>query len=353
MFFRKTIKNKTLFRLSLVTTVFAFAVVILGAYTRLVDAGLGCPDWPGCYGHFLWPNQPDEIAKAEARFPDAPVELDKTWPEMVHRYFAGVLGLIILTIVLTAIHLRRQTQHVPLKLPLLILIVVILQGVFGMWTVTLKLWPKVVTGHLLGGFATLSLLWLLVQRLGAQTWSLSLQESTQLKNSSLLLWLALILLVMQIALGGWVSSNYAALACADIPLCHGQWLPETDFRAGFNLLQDIGPNYLGGQLDNKARTAIHLGHRLGAILTALTIILLGIRLWSVGNAQVKSWVLLLWAILVIQLTLGISNIVFVLPLYIAVGHNVFAAVLLLVIIAMIYRSQNIQTNANSNSINNE
>jgi cytochrome c oxidase assembly protein subunit 15 len=342
MLIRQNKKNETLFKLAISTFLLAIVVVVLGAFTRLVDAGLGCPDWPGCYGHLLWPNESHEIAKAEQAFPDAPVELEKTWPEMVHRYFAGSLGLFILAIVIISINqsrkLKNTVQSIPLKLPLFLLALVILQGAFGMWTVTLKLWPKVVTAHLLGGFATLSLLWLLVQRLGLRYWHVEEAQIQRLRSITPLIIFSLILVIIQIGLGGWVSSNYAALACPDLPQCLGQWLPPTDFKAGFNVWQEIGPNYLGGQLDNHARTAIHLTHRLGAIAVTLTLLLLGFKLLRLQSPQLRSWVWWLWGVLAVQLSLGLANILFALPLVIAVAHNAVGAVLLLTMVTITYRA---------------
>ena len=343
MFFKSDIEHPTLFRLSVAAFLLAIVVVVLGAFTRLVDAGLGCPDWPGCYGHLLWPTEAEEIARAEAQFPDAPVETDKTWPEMVHRYFAGTLGLLTLAISLVArSRASRASAPVPVKHSLGLLCLVILQAAFGMWTVTLKLWPQVVTAHLLGGFATLSLLWLLVMRLGTTRWLLSPGQLQQLHRLKPLLIFALVVVVLQIALGGWVSANYAALACPDLPQCLGQWLPPADFRAGFNLGQEIGPNYLGGQLDNHARTAIHLSHRLGAVVVTVTLLLLSIRLWQIKAGSIHDWVLLLICVLLLQLTLGLSNILLVLPLSVAVAHNAVGAMLLLVVISLVYRTHTAQ-----------
>lgn len=378
MFFRKEIEHKKLFKLALASFIFTIFVIILGVFTRLADAGLGCPDWPGCYGHLLWPNEAHEIVKAEAKFPDAPVEHDKTWPEMVHRYLAGSLGLFILAIAIISLTQRKAQlasealnspasaasksalsrslassivdigQRVPIKLPLILLAMVILQATFGALTVTLKLWPKIVTTHLLGGFTTLTLLWILTQRLGGSRWLLNESQKNTLQTIKPWLIMGLIAVISQIALGGWVSSNYAALACPDLPKCLNQWIPPTDFKAGFNIWQDIGPNYLGGQLDNHARTAIHLTHRIGAIVVLVILIIMGVKLLRVKAKEVSQWVYLLWAVLCIQIILGMSNIIYSLPLSIAVAHAVVGAGLLITLISIIYRTYDVNFAADEN-----
>ena len=317
------------FRLALFATLLAAVVVLLGAYTRLTHAGLGCPDWPGCYGFIGVPMSEHKQALAEARFPEAPVEVEKGWNEMVHRYFAGSLGLVILGLAVQALR-RRGEPGQPLKLPLLLLGVVVLQAAFGMWTVTLKLWPQVVTAHLLGGFTTLALLWLLTLRLSGACPLLPV-ISTRLRALAAL---ALALVVGQIALGGWVSSNYAAVACVDLPTCHGQLWPAMDFANGFHLTQHIGPNYLGGQLDSDARTAIHMSHRLGALLVTLVLLLLAWRLRAAGQGRLAA---VLLVALGIQISLGISNVLLHLPLAVAVAHNAGGASLLLVLVLINYR----------------
>ena len=280
------------FCLAATATALALCVVMLGAFTRLVDAGLGCPDWPVCYGHLLWPMAAEEIASANAAFPDTPVDSAKTWPEQVHRIFASSLGLFCIALVATAVRQRRRGFAAPLRLPLLLLALVILQGLFGMWTVTLKLWPQVVTAHLLGGFATLALLFLLSLRLRGQRWRVEGALLPALMAIKPLLWLALLLLLGQVFLGGWTSSNYAALACPDFPMCQARWLPEMDFSGGFDFSQAIGPNYLGGVLDSAARTAIHFGHRLGAIAVTAALLLLIWRLRALPVARRQSRLLL-------------------------------------------------------------
>ena len=301
-----------------VAVALAAVVVVLGAYTRLVDAGLGCPDWPGCYGMILVPETAEEIARAEAAFPESPVEADKAWPEMIHRYAAALLGLVVLVFAVLAIK-----EGLPWKLPVALVLLVIVQGAFGAWTVTLKLWPQVVTTHLLGGFATLALLWL---------WWLVLRDPPWRAAPSLrgLSTTTLVVVVIQVALGGWLTANYAALACPDFPTCHGVWFPDMDFAAGFDIFQDVGPNYLGGLMSSDARVAIHVVHRLGAVAVLLFGGWLAVRLgW-----RPLAWVL--GGVLAAQLALGIANVVFALPLAVAVVHNAGAAVLLLVIVTISY-----------------
>ena len=294
----------------------AAVVVVLGAYTRLVDAGLGCPDWPGCYGQLGVPTTAQEVAEAETAFPDAPVDAEKAWTEMVHRYAAATLGAAILAIFALALK-----AGLPWRLPAGLVVLVVAQGALGAWTVTLKLWPQVVTTHLLGGFATLALLWLLALSLRAPAW----RAAPGLRPLTVL---ALVVLVLQVALGGWLTANYAGLACPDFPTCHGEWLPAADFASGFDIAQSVGPNYLGGLMSSDARTAIHLAHRLGALAVLLTSGWLAIRL---GNRPI-AW--LLGGVLAIQLALGVGNVLLVLPLSVAVLHNAGGAALLLMLVSV-------------------
>lgn len=317
-------------RLTLFAFFLAAVVVVLGAWTRLVDAGLGCPDWPGCYGFLLVPSSVEHIAIAEERFPDAPVEAHRAWPEMVHRYFASTLGFVIVVMTVFFARGQREAMRPPLKLPIALLAMVILQGAFGAWTVTLKLWPQVVTAHLLGGFTTLSLLWLLYLRqspgFGAH-WRVP-------GNLSGLARIALIVVVLQIALGGWVSSNYAALACRDFPTCHGLFFPPMDFVGGFDVLQEVGPNYLGGQLENDARVTIQVVHRFGALIVLLVGGLLVLRLWQAGSRFAFALAIVIGA----QIGLGIANVLLLLPLTIATLHNAVGALVLLTLATVNFRA---------------
>ena len=320
------------YKLTWFALLFGVLVVGLGAYTRLADAGLGCPDWPGCYGFLTVPQSSEALAEAQAMFPDAPVEAEKAWWEMIHRYFAGALGLLIIAVAVSAF--RHRQTGIPWKLPLVLVAMVVLQGAFGAWTVTLKLWPQVVTAHLLGGFTTLGLLWLLLLRLGFAS---QLLVASSLRRHAAI---ALVLVIFQVALGGWTSTNYAALACSDFPGCQAAdvWPFDNfaqDVAKGFNVMQEVGPNYLGGKLDNTARQAIHMVHRLGALLILLVVGALAWRMTRAGS-DLAGW---LSAILALQLALGVLNIVWVLPLLNATFHNLGGAALLLVLISVNYRAQ--------------
>lgn len=335
-FFKPREQRRAGFYLALFSCFFAVVVIGLGAFTRLVDAGLGCPDWPTCYGHALWPKSETEVARANLAFPDMPVEHDKTWPEMVHRYFATGLG--VLAIALVWIAWRRRAEQQPFKLPLFLLGFVVLQGLFGMWTVTLKLWPKVVTVHLLGGFATLALLWLLTLRLGARPWRLPLPDYLRLARLKRWAALGLVIVVLQVALGGWTTANYAAVACPDFPTCQNQWLPPMDFAHGFNVWQEIGPNYLGGALHNEARVAIHFSHRAGAVVTLVYLLVLAGVLWRRAEAgAVKGMAVAVAGVVALQVLLGVGNILFDFALAVAVVHNLVGALLLLVLVTLNYQ----------------
>jgi len=304
----------------------AFGVVSLGAWTRLVDAGLGCPDWPGCYGFAIFPMTETEIAQANELYPERKFEIEKAIPEVVHRYFAGFLGLLIIGIFIMSLYLKPYNSLVT-KLTGALVVLVLCQSTFGYLTVSLKLWPQVVTMHLLGGFATTTLLFLTYMKLKDLDTGSSEPYGVSKKTFKLLNF-AFPVLVAQIILGVWLSSNYAAFACPDFPLCQGQILPDSDFRMGFNFMQSIGPDYLGGKLDHQSRTAIHLVHRLGAILVTFYFVAL---IASFYSEKLKKYSGVLSFFLLLQLLLGISNIIYRLPLYVAIAHNLGALFLLLAI----------------------
>ena len=303
----------------------AFVVIALGAWTRLADAGLGCPDWPGCYGFVTFPTTASEIAQAEVLYPDSPVEIDKIIPEVVHRYFAASLGLLAIVILFFSL---KNNKHI--KLSAALLTVIIGQGIFGYLTVSLKLYPLIVTGHLFGAMIVTSIF--LIIFLNTSNYQYS---SNVLRSRRTLIYIGVGLVLGQIFLGAWTSTNYAARACLDFPLCQGQLIPPTDFSEGFNFFQSLGPNYLFGQLSNEARVAIHLTHRIGAIIVLLYSIFLATKIYS---KQTKLFVFTFLGILGIQIFLGINNILSSLPLWNAVAHNMVGVMLFLWFVVMIYFS---------------
>ena len=304
---------------------FCFVVIGLGAWTRLADAGLGCPDWPGCYGFVTFPTTMEEIAIAENLYPNSPVEIDKIIPEVVHRYFAASLGL--LAIALLVISFRENKLKAESSI---LLFVIICQGIFGYLTVSLKLHPLIVTTHLFGAMITTSLFLLIFMK----SLNISNQYLTLIKNKPVII-IGFILIILQLFLGAWTSTNYAARACLDLPYCQGQLVPKTNFSEGFNLFQTIGPNYLYGQMSNEARVAIHLTHRIGAIIVFFYSIFLIFRLWS---AQTKSILILFATILSTQIFLGVNNVLSSLPLWNAVAHNIVGVMLFLAFVVMTYLS---------------
>jgi cytochrome c oxidase assembly protein subunit 15 len=306
----------------LFSTLLTLVVVVVGAFVRLTDAGLGCPDWPGCYGQITPKHAAQDIAKAVAEQGGVhgPVSMQKAWHEMLHRYLAGALGLLILGIALMAWKLRRDIDQSP-WLATALLGLVIFQAGLGMWTVTLLLKPVVVTLHLLGGMATLALMtWLALRQLDL---SAPGREAQALRPWAAL---GLALLVAQIALGGWVSTNYAALACIDVPTCHGEWAPKMDFKHGFQLMRELGQTAAGDKLSYDALTAIHWTHRVGAVVVTLYLALLALLAARVRG--LRGIAIALGALLALQVMLGIGNILTGLKLAVAVGHNAGAALLL-------------------------
>jgi cytochrome c oxidase assembly protein subunit 15 len=324
--------NSGLHRLAVVAAIIAFCVIVLGAYVRLSHAGLGCPDWPGCYGQLTWPEATQEVLDANQNFPERPVESDKAWKEMVHRYLAGTLVLLVLAINFLAWKPdNRQRKFHLLAAALLALI--LFQAALGMWTVTLKLWPIVVMSHLLGGLATFGiLLWFAYRSSNTDEYT----HGPTLWQMRPLILIGLVVLVIQLALGGWTSSNYSALACPDFPTCQGQWWPQADFSEGFILWREIGVDYEGGVLDLPSRIAIQMAHRMGALITLFVLGLLVFRLVREPVTQRSG--IVLGVLLVTQVMLGILNILLYLPLPNAVAHNAGGALLVASMIWLLHRS---------------
>ncbi len=301
-------------RLALIGAALAATVVVLGAWVRLTNAGLGCPDWPGCYGHF---------------YPQDAVEAGKAWHEMIHRYVAGTLGAIITSLLVWAA-VRRHDRDQPLLPVACLFLVVCLQGMLGAFTVTLQLRPLIVTAHLFGGLTTLGLLaWL----------AIAPQRRIPPARERLLRRFALLgfgILVMQLFLGGWTSTNYAAIACPDFPTCQLSWWPTMDFRHGFVLWRSGGIDYEGGVLANSARMAIHFSHRIGAVVTGSVLIALGLTAAARGaSRRLRGAGLFVVAAVCLQISIGIATVHFGVPLPLATLHNAGAALLVISMVSLL------------------
>ncbi len=312
-------------KLALIGTVMALCVVVLGAYVRLSDAGLGCPDWPGCYGTLTVPQSEEAIQHAQTVYPHSTVEAGKAWKEMIHRYLAGALGLVVLAMFVLAWKNKRDLK-VSVWLPTLLLVVIAFQAALGMWTVTMLLKPVIVSAHLLGGMTTLGLLVWIAHR----HWGHYSNTLVQTSGMRKLIRFALLIILLQIFLGGWTSTNYAALACTDFPTCHGAWMPDMDFKDAFHLVRDLGQSADGGNLTLASLTAIQWTHRVGAIITLIYLGFLAIN--GLKYAQLNKLSVALIVVLIAQIALGIANLLLHLPLVLAVAHNLGAALLVVIIV---------------------
>lgn len=335
--------------LTLAAVVLAFGVVVLGAYVRLTAAGLGCPDWPGCYGHVSPAGE--ELSLAEgARVPGAPFDAAKAWHEMIHRYVASTLGFLIVVIAALSIAARRESPA-RARYAAVLLGIVVAQGLLGMLTVTWQLKPSIVTLHLLGGMTTLALLWWLwlwrrdadpARARGASgaaflAWPAAGAPSRAAVWALRLAVLGLVVLGCQIALGGWTSSNYAAIACPDFPTCQGSLWPVMDFHDAFVFWRPLGIDYQGGVLSGPARAAIHYTHRIGALVT--TLLLVGAGLAALRQRDRRAGriaAIAVFAALAAQLSIGISMVLRGFPLWLATAHNAGAAATLLAVVALVH-----------------
>ncbi|MEO7478221.1 MAG: COX15/CtaA family protein [Lysobacteraceae bacterium] len=369
--------HRHLHRLAWLAVALAFCVIVFGAFVRLSDAGLSCPDWPTCYGHATWPTHAQEVARADRAFPTRPFDDSRAWREQVHRMLAGSLGVLVLILALLAVRkqrngivevvsasiavalsipaymsgayllsalvavsgeillltiaLRRSNDGIA-RLAALALAMVVFQALLGQWTVTWLVMPIVVMGHLLGGLATFALLTALAWR-AMPDGRLTHAGAKRLRR---LLWGGFGLLIAQIALGGWTSANYAAWACGtDFPKCLDQWWPASDFHQAFVLWRGFGVDYSGGVLDNPARVAIQMTHRIVALLVFGHLSMVGVRL--LRTPGLRFWGTALLVLLVAQVALGISNVMFVLPLPVAIAHNAGAALLLFTVVTLLAR----------------
>ena len=316
-------------RLAWAAAAFALFVIVFGAFVRLSNAGLSCPDWPTCYGQLTWPTQSHEVASANAAFPDRPVEGAKAWREQVHRILVGGLSLFTLALAIWSWRRRQELGRLA-AVPLAATLLIVFQAALGMWTVTWKLLPAVVMAHLLGGMALFALLAYTALRLGER----AADASDRMLHRMVLG--GATLLALQIALGGWTSSNYAALACGnDFPTCLGSWWPATNFREAFVLWRGIGVNYEGGVLDTPARSAIQIAHRIGALIVFAFVSWIALRAWR--RRELRGTGIAIALLLLLQVMLGISNVVFGLPLAVAIAHNGVAALLLLALLNLMVR----------------
>jgi heme a synthase len=324
-------KNTLVRNLAIFATAFAMVVVVLGAFTRLSDAGLGCPDWPGCYGFMQIPTEQAHIEVANQAFPERPYEFAKAWPEMVHRYFAGTLGVLVLAL---AIFSWRNREKFTIKHSTGLLVLIVFQAALGMWTVTMKLQPTIVMLHLMGGITTFSLLAALAFRYHYQGQAvLSQTLATKIKP---FVFAALVIVVIQVALGGWTSANYAAMVCHELPICQGNWLQDADFISGFQLWGHGAEDYEFGVLEQNARIAIHASHRIGAFFATLILLhLIASFLRQKESALLKRFGLTLAVLLTVQIILGVNNIVFQLPLFNAVAHNGVGALLVVTLVSLL------------------
>lgn len=321
--------QQRLHALTLVTLFLTFDLVLFGAFTRLTDSGLGCPDWPGCYGHASPLGAQGHISAAQQVLPSGPVTWGKAWVEMIHRYLATGVGVLILA--LTALTWAwRDRLRVSPWWPTTTLVWVCVQGAFGALTVTMKLFPAIVTLHLMGGLVLLVLLRTQALRYAhGAAWQQAWQ-GWRGQGRNRLAWVAVFALVWwQVALGGWVSTNYAVLACSDFPLCQGQWWPDMDFRHGFALWRELGETHGGDALPFEALTAIHWVHRLNAVVVLLALLALARSLWQ--HPQTRHSAHWLLGLAGLQLLTGLSNVVLDWPLLAAVAHTGGAAALVVVL----------------------
>lgn len=332
------VKQRLLSLLALFASFFALGVIGLGAFTRLIDAGLGCPDWPGCYGHLTVPLS-DKAIELSLLYPGNVLNVYKAWAEMIHRYFAGTLGLFILSCVVLAFtkSLRNRTNII---LAVCLLLLLAYQILLGQWTVTLKLLPIVVSQHLLGGFLILSVLWLFYLNNRSNINKIKRLEQFSQRGLVTGAIIALMILFLQITLGAWTSTNYASLSCPDFPFClNSDPLQAIHFKEAFNLFLPTGINYEGGVLSELLRQSIQMTHRLGALIFITYMLMysaVAMRKLAASPDLSKS-LYLIWGLIFVQLCLGIINVVYKLPLVTAVSHNIIAVVLLLAMITFIFK----------------
>jgi heme a synthase len=327
---RRAAPSQRLHALTLLTLFLTFDLVVFGAFTRLTDSGLGCPDWPGCYGSASPLGATEEIRAAQTAQPSGPVTFPKAWIEMIHRYLATAVGVLILVMTAFAWSARHHVKHLSPWWPTITLAWVIAQGAFGALTVTMKLYPAIVTLHLLGGMGLLALLAVQSATFAPRPIAMpsSLRRAAQVVAA---------LAVMQIALGGWVSTNYAVLACTDFPTCHGRWWPDMDFAQGFAVWRELGETKSGSYVPFAALTAIHYTHRLAAYVVLGAMLILAWRMQQLP--QTKAWARGVLLLAAWQLISGLSNVVLGWPIIAALAHTAGAAALVILLALLLTRAQ--------------
>ena len=330
------VNQRFLSRLAFCASFFALCVIALGALTRLMDAGLGCPDWPGCYGQMTVPVTHKAQQLAAELYPGTHIVIYKAWAEMIHRYFVGGLSVFIVTIVGFVFFKKQLRLRINVLLSFTLIALLVYQILLGQWTVTLKLWPVIVAQHLLGGYLILSTLWLMY------LYNKKIPNVNLNSNTSLLLAgaiIALLLLILQIMLGAWTSTNYASLSCRDFPFCMNDQVMTFHFKEAFNFFRSPDVNYEGGVLSTAIRQTIQMSHRFGALILTLYLF----AFVAIANIQLKQRLdvmkilYLILGLLCVQLSLGISNVLFQLPLLVALSHTVVAVLLLLSLLTLIVK----------------
>jgi len=331
----RTSKSQRFFRLALFSAFFSLLLVLLAAWGRINEAGLGCPDWPGCYGRLFAPLTAQELSEARAFFPRQPAEEEKLLKETLHRYFSGALGLLIIRLTVLGWQLKKHVRRQQVLIPALVFVLVFAQVILGILTVKLQHKPLISMLHLSTGLSILGLLWWIVlreQRFWRPVTAAPAAVLSRLRPRALF---ALLLVIAQIALGGWMSVNYAALACPDFPVCQGTFSPPMNLFDGFALWRDIGLEYEGVLLNLEAATAIHMVHRVGALVTLLYVGWLALHTIRIGSRDhLCRYGMLVLALLLVQVALGIINVLAHLPLAIAVAHHAVAALLMLGLITL-------------------
>jgi cytochrome c oxidase assembly protein subunit 15 len=316
-------------RAALAATLLCAIVVVVGAWVRLTNAGLGCPDWPGCYGHAHPAQAAERAAEINAANPDRPFDYQKAINEMVHRYIVGGLGILVIGLAVMSVMNRRDPAQ-PRVLPWMLVVLLVAQALLGMWTVTLLLKPLIVTLHLFGGLLTLALLWWLALPPARRELKAAERGLRRLAMAGIAV------LAVQVALGGWTSTNYAAAACPDFPTCQASYWPSMDFRDAFILWRGLGIDYEGGVLDAPARVAIHYTHRLGAYVTAVVLLLVVAGAWRRGQSRATRFSAIAVGIaLVLQVAIGMNLIWRGWPLSLGTAHNAGAVLLVLATVALL------------------